>query len=349
MRWIAIVCCLFVGCHRSAEPATKSDAYCRANGAFQILPLGTQTGSTVRPAHTFSIVARDPVTGDLGVAVQSHWFSVGANVAWVEAGVGAVATQSFTEVSYGPKGLALMRDGVAAPDAMAQLIAEDKQANVRQLGFVDAQGRTAAHTGDRCIAYAGHHVGNGYTVQSNLMGNDKVVAAMAAAYEGAKGGDLAARMMAALDAAQAVGGDIRGCQSAALKVVTGKKSATPWAERKIDLRVDDSPAPLVELRRLLGLARAYDQMNRGDAAIETGDIKAAVEHYGAAATAVPDNAEMIYWQGVALAGHGDFDRAMPLFKKAFAADPAWAELTRRLPGAGLLPEEAAQRVVSGAK
>ena len=288
------------------------------------------------------------MTGDLGVAVQSHWFSVGANVAWVEAGVGAVATQSFTEVSYGPKGLALMRDGVAAPDAMAQLIAEDKQANVRQLGFVDAEGRTAAHTGARCIAYAGHHVGNGYTVQSNLMGNDKVVGAMAAAYEAAHG-DLAARMMAALDAAQAVGGDIRGCQSAALKVVTGKKSAAPWAERKVDLRVDDSPAPLVELHRLLGLARAYDQMNRGDAAIETGDVNAAVEHYGAAATAVPDNAEMIYWQGVALAGHGDFERAMPLFKKAFAADPAWLELTRRLPSAGLLPDNAAERVVSGAR
>lgn len=349
MRWIAIVCFLFVGCHRTSSDApTKPDAYCRANGQFQILPLGTQTGSTVRPAHTFSIVARDPVTGDLGVAVQSHWFSVGANVAWVEAGVGAVATQSFTEVSYGPKGLALMRAGVPAPDAMAQLVAEDKQANVRQLGFVDAQGRTAAHTGDRCIAYAGHHVGNGYTVQSNLMGTDKVVAAMAAAYEAAKG-DLAARMMAALDAAQAVGGDIRGCQSAALKVVTGKKSATPWAERKVDLRVDDSAAPLVELHRLLGLARAYDQMNRGDAAIEAGDIKAAVEHYGAAATAVPDNAEMIYWQGVALAGHGDFDRAIPLFKKAFAADPAWQELTRRLPSAGLLPGDAAERVISGAR
>jgi uncharacterized Ntn-hydrolase superfamily protein len=323
----------------------KSDAYCRANGQFQVLPLGRQTGSTVRPAHTFSIVARDPVTGDLGVAVQSHWFSVGANVAWVEAGVGAVATQSFTEVSYGPRGLALMRDGVAAPEAMAQLVAKDKQANVRQLGFVDTQGRTAAHTGDRCIAYAGHHMGDGYTVQSNMMGNDKVVGAMAAAYEAARG-DLAERMMAALDAAQAVGGDIRGCQSAALKVVTGKKSATPWAERKIDLRVDDSPAPLVELHRLLGLARAYDQMNRGDAAIEAGDIKAAVEHYGAAATAVPDNAEMIYWQGVALAGHGEFDRAMPLFKKAFAADPAWQELTRRLPPVGLLPADAAERVVS---
>src|SRR5690242_10429932 len=219
MWWIAIVCFLLLGCHRNADPTTNSDAYCRARGAFQTMPLGAITGSLVRPAHTFSIVARDPKTGDLGVAVQSHWFAVGANVAWVEAGVGAVATQSFTEVSYGPRGLALMRDGVAGPDAMAQLVAQDQQSAVRQLGFVDAQGRAAAHTGARCIPYATHHVGNGYTVQSNLMGNDKVVPAMATAFEAAQG-DLADRMMAALDAAQAVGGDLRGCQSAAIKVVS---------------------------------------------------------------------------------------------------------------------------------
>jgi uncharacterized Ntn-hydrolase superfamily protein len=315
---------------------------------FQKMPLGPLTGSNLRPAHTFSIVARDPATGDLGVAVQSHWFSVGANVAWAEAGVGAVATQSFTEPSYGPKGLALMRDGVAGPDAMAQLIAEDKQASVRQLGFIDAQGRAAAHTGDKCIPYASHHVGNGYAVQSNLMGNDKVIPAMIAAFEGGRG-DLADRMMAALDAAQAVGGDLRGCQSAAIQVVSGNKTATPWSERKLDLRVEDSGAPLPELRRLVGLARAYDRMNRGDAAIEAGDMQAAVEHYSAAATAVPGNAEMVYWQAVALAGHGELERAMPLFRRAFAADPAWIELTRRLPGVGLLPSDAAERVVSGAR
>ena len=306
------------------------------------------SGSNLRPAHTFSIVARDPVTGDLGVAVQSHWFSVGANVAWAEAGVGAVATQSFTEVSYGPKGLALIRDGMATPDAMAQLIAADRQSSVRQLGFVDAAGRSAAHTGAKCISYAGHHVGNGYSVQSNLMGNDKVVPAMTVAFESAKG-DLADRMIAALDAAQAVGGDIRGCQSAAIMVVSGKKSATPWAERKLDLRVEDNAAPLVELHRLVALARAYDHMNKGDAAVETGDMKGAVEHYGAAAAAVPDNAEMVYWQGIALASHGELERAMPLFKQAFAADPAWIELTRRLPAVGLLPDEAtAARVMSAA-
>src|ERR1041384_6354556 len=214
MWWIAIVCFLLVGCHHSNEPrsaasSTGSDGYCRARGTFQQLPLGTQIGSNIRPAHTFSIVARDPATGDLGVAVQSHWFSVGARVIWAEAGVGAVATQSFTEPSYGPKGLAMMRDGASGPDAMARLVAEDKQAEVRQLGFIDAQGRAASHTGARCIQYAGHHVGDGYAVQSNLMGNDKVVPAMQAAFESTRG-DLVDRMLAALDAAQAVGGDLRG-------------------------------------------------------------------------------------------------------------------------------------------
>lgn len=353
----AIVCCAVFGCHRSSdrpassELATKSDAYCRARGTFQTLDLslGTQSGSSLRPAHTFSIVARDSATGDLGVAVQSHWFSVGSTVVWAEAGVGAVATQSFIEPSYGPRGLALMRDGVAAADAMAQLIAQDPQSNVRQLGFVDAQGHAAAHTGAKCIQYAGHHIGDGYTVQSNLMGNDKVVPAMTAAYEAARG-DLADRMLAALDAAQGVGGDIRGCQSAAILVVSGKKSQASWAGKKIDLRVEDSAAPLVELHRLVTLARAYDQMNQGDAAVEAGDMNGAVEHYGAAAAAVPDNAEMVYWQGIALASHGETDRALPLLRKVFAEDPAWIEVTRRLPSAGLLPDAAtAQRLVSGAR
>jgi uncharacterized Ntn-hydrolase superfamily protein len=361
MRWTAIVCFLIIGCHAperradepaarsSAEAATASDGYCRARGTFEALPLGTVSGSNLRPAHTFSIVARDPATGDLGVAVQSHWFSVGVSVAWAEAGVGAVATQSFTERSYGPKGLALMREGTPAAEAMAQLIAQDPASAVRQLGFVDAQGRAAAHTGARCIQYAGHHIGDGYTVQSNMMGNDKVVPAMTAAFESAKG-DLADRMLAALDAAQEVGGDIRGCQSAALVMVSGKKSAAPWAERKIDLRVDDARAPLAELHRLVTLARAYDRMNKGDAAIERGDMKAAVDNYGAAAAAVPDNAEMIYWQGVALASHGEVERSLPLFEKAFAADPAWRELTRRLPAAGILPDQAtAERVLSGGR
>ncbi len=334
---------------RGAEPPApaKAPGYCRRAGAYTAAPLSGTTGSAVRPANTFSIVARDPATGDLGVAVQSHWFSVGALVAWAEPGVGAVATQSFVEPAYGPRGLALMRDGAAAADALQQLLAADPAAAVRQVAFVDAQGRAGAHTGARCIQYAGHHVGAGYSVQANLMGNDTVVPAMRRAFEAATG-DLAERMLAALDAAQAAGGDLRGCQSAAIVVVGGQRTGEPWKGKKLDLRVEDSPAPLAELRRLVALARAYDHMNQGDLAVEHKQMDRALEHYGTAARMVPDSPEMVYWQGVALAGHGQPDRAMPLFRKAFEADPAWIELTRRLPAAGLLDAAIAERIVRDA-
>jgi uncharacterized Ntn-hydrolase superfamily protein len=333
---------------RPPAPAPRADS-CRAHGAVDEVPLGTMTGSPLRPAHTFSIVARDPRTGELGVAVQSHWFSVGSLVTWAEPGVGAIATQSFVEPGYGPKGLALMASGLSAPDALARLVAEDPQAAVRQLGFVDAQGRVASHTGARCIQVASDRAGSGYAVQANIMANDRVVPAMAAAFEAARG-DLADRMLAALDAAQATGGDLRGCQSAAILVVSGKRSDTPWRERELDLRVEDSPAPLDELRRLVTLARAYDRMNQGDAAVEKSDMTAALDHYSAAARMAPDNIEMRYWQAVTLAGHGRFDDAMPLFRAAFAVDPGWAELTRRLVAPGFLPDRAtADRVLREAR
>jgi uncharacterized Ntn-hydrolase superfamily protein len=328
------------------DPA-KDQGYCRRTGAYTAAPLSGATGSSVRPANTFSIVARDPKTGDLGVAVQSHWFSVGALVAWAEPGIGAVATQSFVEPSYGPKGLALMRGGAAAPDALKQLLAADAGEAMRQVAFVDAQGRASAHTGARCIQHAGHHVGDGYTVQANLMGTDTVVPAMRRAFEAATG-DLADRMLAALDAAQAAGGDLRGCQSAAILVVGGARTDEPWKARKLDLRVEDAPAPLAELRRLVTLARAYDYMNQGDLAVEAKQLDRAREHYGAASRIVPDNAEMMFWQGVALAGHGQPDEALPLLRKAFAADPAWVELVRRLPAAGLLDPAVADRIVRDA-
>ena len=294
-------------------------------------------GSPVRPVHTYSIVARDPATGELGVAVQSHWFSVGGLVTWAEPGVGAVATQSFVDPAYGPRSLARLREGVDPETALREQVAADPGAAVRQVGIVDAQGRVAAHTGERCIQVAGHHVGAGYTVQANIMGNDRVVPAMAKAYETTRG-DLAARLVAALEAAQAAGGDIRGCQSAALLVVSGKKSETPWVEKRFDLRIEDAPAPLVELRRLLALARAYEEMNKGDLAVEKNDMAAALQHYGAAAGMVPDSAEMVFWQAVALATHGEVEKSLPLFRRAFADDPAWAELLTRLPKSQLIPD-----------
>jgi uncharacterized Ntn-hydrolase superfamily protein len=289
-------------------------------------------------AHTFSIVARDPATGEFGVAVQSHWFQVGPSVPWAEAGVGAVATQSFVKVDYGPKGLELMRQGKSAREALDQLLAQDPQKDVRQVAMVDAQGRAAAWTGPKCIAAAGNQTGSGYSVQANLMDKPTVWPAMAKAFEAAKG-DLADRLMAALEAAEAEGGDIRGRQSAALIVVKARSTGEPWNDRLIDLRVDDNPAPLVELRRLLGLHRAYQEMNLGDEAVAKNDVQAAVDHYTRATRMASDIAELPFWQAVSLFVAGQEDKALPLFKDVFAREPRWARLVPRLPAAGLLPDD----------
>ena len=301
----------------------------------------------LRPVHTFSIVARDPATGELGVAVQSHWFSVGPIVPWVEAGVGAVATQSFVDPSYGKNGLEMMRAGKSAPDTLKELLEKDEGRDVRQVAMIDAQGRVDAWTGKNDIQAAGHIVGKDFSVQANLMLNDKVWPAMARAFENTKG-DLADRMLAALDAAQAAGGDIRGRQSAAIIVVTGKPTGLAWKDRTFDLRVDDSPEPLVELRRLVKLQRAYNHMNAGDLAVEKKDNEGALREYGAAEKLVPDNAEMIYWHAVALVNMGRVEESLPLFRKVFAMDRNWITLTPRLPKSGLLPDDPKiiQRIVS---
>src|SRR5687767_9678543 len=291
-----------------------------------------------RPVHTYSIVARDPNTGELGVAVQSHWFSVGPIVAWAEAGVGAVATQSFVDPSYGKLGLDLMRAGKSAPDSLKALIAGDEGREVRQVAMIDAQGRVDAWTGKNDIQAAGHIIGKNYSVQANLMLNDKVWPAMSKAFENTQG-DLADRMLAALEAAQAAGGDIRGKQSAALIVVTGKPVGQAWKDRVFDLRGDDSPEPLMELRRLVKLQRAYTHMNAGDLAVEHKDHEGALREYSAAEKLVPDNAEMIYWHAIALVNMGRVDESLPLFRRVFSLDPNWATLTPRLPKSGLLPND----------
>ena len=305
----------------------------------QSLSQESPTQKPRRPVHTYSIVARDPNTGELGVAVQSHWFSVGPIVAWAEAGVGAVATQSFVDPSYGKLGLDMMRLGKSAPETLKALLAGDEGREVRQVAMIDTQGRVDAWTGKNDIQAAGHFVGKNYSVQANLMLNDKVWPAMSQAFESAKG-DLAERMLAALDAAQAVGGDIRGKQSAALIVVTGKPTGQAWKDRTFDLRVDDSPEPLKELRRLITLQRAYNHMNAGDLAVEKKDNEGALREYSAAERLVPDNAEMIYWHAVALVNMGRVDDSLPLFRKVFQMDPNWATLTPRLPRSGLLPDDA---------
>jgi len=290
-----------------------------------------------RPVHTYSIVARDPATGQLGVAVQSHWFSVGSVVSWAEAGVGAIATQSFVDPAYGPRGLELMRGGLSPAQALAALTSVDEGRDVRQIAFVDAAGRVAAHTGSRCIEAAGHHLGEGYSVQANMMLSDRVVPAMAAAYEKAEG-DLAERMLQALEAAEAAGGDIRGRQSAAMVIVKGVSSGRPWADRVLDLRVEDHPDPLAELRRLVTVHHAYERMNAGDVAVEKGDLGLAKAEYAAAAALLPGSLEVQYWAAVTLATVGELDAALPVFREVFAADPNWVELTRRLLKPGIIPD-----------
>jgi uncharacterized Ntn-hydrolase superfamily protein len=291
-----------------------------------------------RPVATYSIVARDSKTGELGVAVQSHWFSVGAMVPWAEAGVGAVATQSFVDPAYGKLGLDLMRAGRSAPDALRSLLAGDPEREVRQVAMIDSAGRVLAHTGTKNIAAAGHAVGATYSVQANMMANDRVWPAMAKAFESASG-DLAERMLAALEAAEREGGDIRGRQSAALVVVAAKSTGKTWLDRLFDLRIDDHHDPLPELRRLLRLQRAYNFMNQGDLAVERKDNEGALRAYRAATEIEPAHPEMVYWHAVALVGMGRVDESLPLFKKAFAAGANWRTLTQRLPAAGLLPKD----------
>jgi uncharacterized Ntn-hydrolase superfamily protein len=289
-------------------------------------------------AFTYSIVARDPATGEMGVAVQSHWFSVGSVVPWAEAGVGAVATQSFVDPSYGPLGLALMRAGKTAPEALKALLAGDGQEAVRQVAMVDARGNVAAHTGAKCIAAAGHETGEQFSVQANLMENPSVWPAMARAFREAKG-DLADRMVAALEAAEGAGGDIRGRQSAAIVVVKGTSTGRPWADTVFNLRVEDSPRPLEELRRLMRLQRAYTHASQGDDLAAAGKLKEALAEYAEAARLAPEVLELPYWQAVTLAGSGHLEEALPIFRRVFEAEPRWAELTPRLPAAGLLPDD----------
>jgi uncharacterized Ntn-hydrolase superfamily protein len=298
-------------------------------------------------AHTYSIVARDPDTGEMGVAVQSHWFSVGSIVAWGEAGVGVVATQSFVNVSFGPRGLELLKQGKNAEEAVDVLISEDEGRDVRQLAILNASTNVAAYTGKNCIPGAGHIVGENYSVQANLMKNDKVWSAMAEAFENSSG-PLAERMIASLEAAQNVGGDIRGKQSASILIVKGESSGKVWEDKLIDLRVEDHPEPVKELKRLLQVFRAYEHMNKGDLAVEHGDMKLAMEEYSAAENMFPNNEEMKYWHAVTLVNNGDLNNALPLFKTVFSKNEDWKELTPRLVPIGLLnvSEEELERILS---
>jgi uncharacterized Ntn-hydrolase superfamily protein len=272
------------------------------------------------------------------VAVQSHYFSVGSIVSWAEPGVGAVATQSVVEPAYGPRGLGQLRRGASAPDALRRLLGDDEQQAVRQVAIVDNHGRVAVHTGARCITEAGHRVADGVSAQANMMARPTVPDAMVEAFR-ARGGELAERLLAALEAAEREGGDIRGRQSAALVVVAPRASGQPMEDRPVDLRVDDHPDPVVELRRLLELHGAYQRVEVGDELAAAGDLEGALAEYRSAHSSQPNNAELAFWHGVALAANGREAEARELLERAYAEREGWRELLRRLPAAGLFPDD----------
>ena len=280
-------------------------------------------------AHTYSIVARDTVTGDMGVAVQSHWFSVGSLVAWGKAGVGVVATQSFINPSFGPRGLSLLENGLTPKLAVETLLELDEGRDVRQLAILDVHGNVDAYTGKNCIEAAGHIVGNNFSVQANLMDKNTVWPAMAEAFKNSKG-SLAERMLIAMEAAQNEGGDIRGKQSVAILVVKGKSTGNSWADKIVDLRIEDHEEPLKEMRRLLTIHTAYEFMNLGDLAVEHNDFKLAKEHYKNAQKLNPANLEMKFWYAVTLANNGELKEAKDIFKAIFKQNNNWKELTPRL-------------------
>ena len=312
---------------------------------------GAATGSTHVNAvrreptplvSTYSIVARDPTTGEMGVAVQSHYFSVGPIVPWAESGVGAVATQSLVLVDYGPNGLALMRQGMTAQQALDSLKRADPNPAVRQVAMVDAKGNVASHTGDKCIPDAGFEKGDQFSVQANLMAKPTVWPAMAKAYREGKG-DLAERMLLALEAAEKEGGDIRGRQSSAILIVKAQPTGKPWVDRVIDLRVEDHPDPNKELRRLVRLRRAYNLEDAGDNYIAEGKSKEALTAYAEAAKLAPEVVELQFWAAVSMYQNGQKPQALTIFRDVFKAEgQRWVDLIPRLAKVGLFPNDPAQ-------
>jgi uncharacterized Ntn-hydrolase superfamily protein len=304
--------------------------------------------------NTYSIVARDAQSGDFGVAVQTHQMCVGVAVPWLKAGIGAVATQSLTNLSFGPMGLVMLEENVPAPKIVEALVASDEGAKFRQLAVVDRKGGVGAFTGGNCIPEASHYIGDGYSVQANMMANDSVVPAMAETYE-ATSGDLASRMMAAMHAAQKEGGDIRGMQSAALVVVSGevKPDGSPSDRRPIyDLRVDEHETPLLELDRLVRLRSAQIISDQGYKALEEGNIDEALEIWERACAQAPELEEMPFWQAITLADeHTEFERGLKILEPMLSQNPLrdqWIDLIRRCQSCGVIETEGvSDRLISG--
>ena len=293
---------------------------------------------------TYSIVARDPQTGRFGVAVQSHYLGVGATVPWLEAGVGAIATQASVNISYGPIGLEMLRAGRSAEEVLAGLVAGDPQAQIRQLGVVDPSGRAAAHTGADCIPACGHLVGDGFTVQGNLLERESCWPAMAGAYQSAmaEGVPFVERLLRAMEAAEAEGGDVRGRQSAAIMVVSADLQPAPWRGRLMDMRIEDHPDPVPELRRIVTMQLAYDLLDEEGDAARAGQSTA--ERYQRARQMSPDAYELVFWRGVELSTSGDVEAGRRELQIAFDADRRWRTTLEHLAAAGregVTPELAA--------
>jgi uncharacterized Ntn-hydrolase superfamily protein len=286
---------------------------------------------------TYSIVAYDPVARQHGVAVQTHQPAVGAVVPWVRAGVGAVATQSLTNIAFGPLGLELLASGLGAKDALAALLAGDEGRQRRQVALVDRHGEVAVHTGSGCIPHFGHKAGQHYSVQANMMMTDTVPAAMAVAYEAAQG-DLMHKLMCALEAAEAEGGDIRGSQSAAI-LVYGSEDKPHWENRICDLRVDEHKTPVAELRRLVTMRQADLLSDKFEKLAANGDLAALQAGFAEARSLSPDSSELTFWQALLLAdNHNLVAEARVLLAALFAAEPQWQELLRRLIAMGPPPD-----------
>jgi uncharacterized Ntn-hydrolase superfamily protein len=296
---------------------------------------------------TYSIVARDPVTGRFGIAVQSHAFTVGPIVPWAEAGVGAVATQATVNVAFGPVGLEMLRQGWSAERVVAALVAGDEHPEIRQIGVVDRDGRAAAHTGTDCILACGHVVGDGFTTQGNLLERDEVWQAMAPAYEAALAEDLplSERLLRALEAAEAAGGDVRGRQSAAMLIVDGVLQASTWRGRRLDLRVEDHPDPVPELRRLVNLWEAQELLDDESDAGRSGMSEA--ERYAEARRRAPDSWELAFWMALEMAKRGEIESARREMAAVVAADGHWRTTLEHLAAGGRLDPELARQLLDG--
>jgi uncharacterized Ntn-hydrolase superfamily protein len=300
---------------------------------------GQKPANSDKFAHTFSIIAQDPVTGDMAVGVQSHWFSVGTAVPWGKSGVGVVATQSFVNERYGHEGLKLMQKGLNAKEAMEKLKKEDAGVHYRQVAMLSRDGTISTFTGEKCIEAALHLIGDHYSIQANMMEDENVVYAMRQAFEENDDLDLAERIVVAMKAAQSSGGDIRGKQSSAL-ILVGKDTAEhPWLDKKIDLRVDDHKTPVEELSRLLNSHRAYEFMASGDVAMENKDAEAALKAYNFAEKLLPNNEEIKFWKAVALVNSNQVKMSIPIFERLFMNDKRWQRLLKRLPESDLISIE----------